>query len=438
MRASICEVEGKNTLVTARENELITLSGPGTPGGALMRRYWHPIALSPDLPPGGAPQAVQILGERLVLFRDEKGRPGLLGIHCSHRCADLSYGRIEDGGLRCLYHGWLYDIEGRCLEQPGEPVDSTYKDEIRHKAYVCKETSGIIFAYMGADAPPLFPDYQFLHVPDDHRSTSKTFMNCNWLQGLEGDIDPVHLSYLHGAATPPDTRAVKGDERSADFHYRNDRRPTLDIEWADFGVRIFSVRRAEGDKKYVRVTNFIMPNKAAIVGNEGRLNQGNQINWHVPTDDSHHLRFDITINRERPLDMTRYTGKGDEVMPDGRLIRNQGNRYLQDRDEMSKTFTGMGGYFMAHDAFATESQGPIHDRTREHLGTTDKFIAAARRQILEGIADVEAGREPRHSIRDAADNDLSHIVVLSEVVPEDTDHMAMWKKYASEKRANGA
>ena len=426
-------------MVTADENELITLTGPGTPGGALMRRYWHPIALSPELPPGGAPQPVQILGENLVLFRDEKGRPGLLGINCPHRCADLSFGRIEDGGLRCLYHGWLFDIEGRCLEQPGEPAGSSYKDEVRHTAYVCKETSGIIFAYMGADDPPLFPDYQFLHVPEDHRYTSKTHIDCNYLQALEGDIDPVHLSYLHGSVQLPDARPVPGDTRSASFHYGNDRRPTLEIELADFGVRIFSIRQAEGAKKYVRVTNFIMPNKAAIVGNEGRLNEGNQINWHVPTDDTHHLRFDITINRERPLDMTRYTGNiGTEVTPDGTLIRSQDNRYLQDREEMSNTYTGMGGYFMAHDAFASESQGPIHDRTREHLGTTDKFIAAARRQILEGIKDVEAGKEPRHSIREAANNDLSHIVVLSEVVPEETDHMGLWKKYASEKRANGA
>jgi len=396
------------------------------------------MALSPDLPPGGAPQPIKILGEDLVLFRDEQRRPGLLGINCAHRCADLSFGRIEDGGLRCLYHGWLYDFEGRCLEQPGEPAESTYKDEVRQKAYVCKEIAGVIFAYLGTDAPPLFPDYQFLHVPDGHRYTSKTYMNCNYLQALEGDIDPVHLSYLHSTVTLPDSRPVPGDKRSASFHYGNDRSPTLDIEQADFGVRIFSIRQAEGRKKYVRVTNFIMPNKAAIVGNEGRVNEGNQINWHVPTDDTHHLRFDITINRERPLDMARYTGNiGTEVTPDGTLTRCKSNRYLQDREEMSETFTGMGGYFMAHDAFASESQGQIHNRTREHLGTTDKFIAAARRQILEGIKDVEAGKEPRHSIRDAADNDLSHLVVLSEVVPEDTDHMGLWKKYASEKRANG-
>ena len=426
-------------MVTVKENELITRTGPETPGGALMRRYWHPIALSGDLPAGGAPAPVQILGENLVLFRDEAGRPGLLGINCPHRSADLSYGRIEDGGLRCLYHGWLFDIAGRCLEQPGEPADSTYKDEIRHTAYPCRELAGIIFTYMGNDDPPLFPDYEFLHVPEDHRYTSKTYIDCNYLQALEGDIDPVHLSYLHTAVKPPDTRAVPGGDRSADFHYGNDRRPTLELEQADFGVRIYSIRAAEPGKKYVRMTNFIMPNKAAIVGNEGRVNQGNQINWHVPIDDTHHLRFDITINRERPLDMERYTAPiGMEVTPEGRMVRNQSNRYLQDREEMRRTFTGMGGYFMAHDSFASETQGPIHDRTREHLGTTDKFIAAARRQILEGIQDVADGREPRHSIRDAADNDLSHIVVLSEVVPNETDHTALWKKYASANRANGA
>ena len=401
-----------------------------------MRRYWHPIALATELPPGSAPKPIRILGEDLVLFRDDQDRVGLLGICCSHRCADLSYGRIEDGGLRCLYHGWLYDITGRCLEQPAEPDDSTYKDGIRHLAYPCQEVGGLVFAYMGEDEPPLLPDYEALRVPDQHRALQKTILECNYLQALEGDIDPAHLSYLHSSVVPPDRRAVPGGERAADFYYGDDRRPRLEIELADYGVRIFSVRDAGDGKKYVRVTNFIMPNKASIVGNEGRINQGHQINWHVPIDDTHHLRFDITMNRVKPIDRTRYDGKAaGEVTADGHMVRNRDNRYLQDREEMNKTNTGMGGYFLAHDSFASESQGLIHDRSREHLGTTDKFIAAARRLILQGVADVENGKDPMHTVRSDDENDMSHIVVLSEVIPMEEDHMVLWKKYASPESA---
>src|SRR5580692_8476429 len=163
-------------MLSKEENALITLTGPDTPGGALMRCYWHPIALSKEMPKDGAPLPVRLLGEDLVLFRDEAGRLGLLGLLCSHRCADLSYGRIEDGGLRCLYHGWLFDIEGRCLDQPGEPPDSLYKDEIRHPAYPVIERAGLIFAYLGKGQPPLLPDYEFLGTTPEHLYLQKTFM----------------------------------------------------------------------------------------------------------------------------------------------------------------------------------------------------------------------------------------------------------------------
>ena len=133
-------------MTTREENELLTQTGPGAPGGDFMRRYWQPTALSEELPPGGAPVTVRLLGEDLVLFRDDQGRPGLLGLHCAHRGADLSYGRLEDGGLRCIYHGWLYDVHGQCLEQPGEPAGSTFHQRIRLPAYACHEQAGVIFA----------------------------------------------------------------------------------------------------------------------------------------------------------------------------------------------------------------------------------------------------------------------------------------------------
>ncbi len=156
-------------MLSQEENDLLTQTGPGTPGGDLMRRYWQPVAMATELPVGGAPLAVRLLGEDLALFRDELGRPGLLGIHCAHRGADISYGRIEDGGLRCLYHGWLYDIHGNCIDQPGEPEGSVFKDKVHQTAYPCQEKAGLIFAYLGPGEPPMIPAYEALEVPDEHR-----------------------------------------------------------------------------------------------------------------------------------------------------------------------------------------------------------------------------------------------------------------------------
>src|SRR5438128_1082808 len=179
------------------EYDVLTRTGPGTPGGDLMRRYWHPTALIEELPPGGAPVSLKMFGEELVLFRDDEGRPGLLGLHCSHRGADLSYGRTEDGGLRCIYHGWLYDRDGHCLEQPGEPAGRKFHERIRQTSYPCVERSGVIWAYMWPGEPPLFPNYEFLTLPDENVFAIKLFHECNWLQGNEGNIDLLHLSFLH-------------------------------------------------------------------------------------------------------------------------------------------------------------------------------------------------------------------------------------------------
>src|SRR5579862_2261355 len=156
-------------MLTPEQNDLLTRTERGTPGGELLRRYWQPAALSEELPIAGAPIPVRLLGEDLVLFRDQHGQPGLLGLHCAHRGAELSYGRMEDGGLRCLYHGWLYDRTGRCLDQPGEPAGNEFHAKVRQLAYPCIEKAGIIFAYMGPGEPPLLPAYEPLSVPDDQR-----------------------------------------------------------------------------------------------------------------------------------------------------------------------------------------------------------------------------------------------------------------------------
>lgn len=419
--------------MTKREdNALLTQTGPGTPGGNMMRRYWHPIALGDELPADGAPLPMRLFSEDLVLFRDDTGRLGLLGLFCSHRCADLSYGRVEDGGLRCLYHGWLYDVHGRCLDMPAEPAESRYKDEIRHPAYRCIERAGLIFAYMGADEPPLFPEYEFLAADAAHRHLQKTILDCNWLQSLEGNIDPAHLSYLHRPFGRKDPRDVPGSDKSADVYYREDTRPTLQTERTRFGLRIFSIREAGADQRYVRVTNFVMPNKATIVGNEGRVGHGYAVHWHVPIDDTHHMRIDFVYNRLQPIDHAKYEERAKGELAGGhRLKRNLGNRYLQDRAKMqSDNFSGMGDYFPVHDAFATESAGPIHDRSREHLASTDVCIVAARSQLMAAIRDVAAGKDPIHVARKPADNNQSDIVVVSEVIPNGSDHRDIWRRHA--------
>ncbi len=417
-------------MTTLEENQVLVHTGPGTPGGAMMRRYWHPIALIDELPPGGAPLPIRILSEDLVLFRDEAGTPGLLQRHCAHRCADLSYGRIEDGGLRCLYHGWLYDVAGNCLEQPGEHADSTYKDEVKLVSYPCKEVAGLIFTYMGGGAAPEMPDYEFLRADDAHRFLHRSDLECNYLQSLEGNIDPVHLSYLHRPHKRSDTRAVPGsDNKSADMYYAEDRAPRLDFEPTDFGIRIFSVRASGPDKHYLRVTNFVMPNSAAIVGQEGRVNEGYSVHWHVPIDDHHNMRFDFTFNRVRPMDKEKYQSREFNFYgPDGKQERRQKNRYFQDRAAMeTENFNGMGLSFNVHDAFASESQGAVHDRTRENLATSDRIIIQARRQLLEAIKAVEEGHEPRGVVRDPAKRDRSELVVLSEVTATAVDYHEAWK-----------
>jgi phenylpropionate dioxygenase-like ring-hydroxylating dioxygenase large terminal subunit len=424
-------------MTTREETELMCRTGPGTPGGKMMRRYWLPVGLSEELPQGGAPLPVTILSERLVLFRDEAGRVGLLQRGCPHRCADLSFGRIEDGGLRCLYHGWLYDVAGNCLEQPGEPPESNYKNEVKALSYPLVEKGGMIFAYLGKDAPPEFPDWEFLNAPEAHRFHLRTVIECNYLQAVEGNIDPVHLSYLHRPLTRVDTRPVPGSTKSADVFYAEERRPRLDLEPTDYGIRIFSVRGADDDKQYLRITNFIMPCSAAIVGNEGRVNEGYAVHWHVPIDDTHNMRFDFVYNRVRPLDKEKYrTRIGNVTGPDGMTRRSLDNRYFQSREAMrTENFTGMGGSFNVHDAFATESMGPISDRTQEHLATSDRIIVRARNQILEAIADVTEGKEPRGVIRDPARRDRSHVVVVSEVIPKGVDPKEYWKSRVQKPQA---
>ena len=398
-----------------------------------MRRYWQPTALSEKLPAGGAPRTVRLLYEDLVLFRDHKGRPGFLGLHCSHRGADLSYGRVEDGGLRCIYHGWLYNIHGNCLDKSGEPNRGEHRGAIRHPAYPCHEVAGVSFACLGPGEPPLLPNYEFLTAPSENGFVTKFFLEWNYLQGLEGGIDPVHLSFLHrnfkDSETDRDYKAIQAADASRNILYGRDFSPTIEVELTDFGVRIYSVPKAGPDKFYLRVSNFVCPNFAAFPG--PTAGKGYSVNWHVPIDDTHHFLYGFVYQKGNPLQKELIDHENAGSMPDYRLKRNMANQYLQDRGAMKNNYTGMGLNFRSHDTLATESQGPIQDRTREHLVSSDKAIVAARKQLLKAIKDVQDGHEAQHVIRDPRQNRFPHLVVLSELLPTSTD----WRDYTQKAEA---
>jgi phenylpropionate dioxygenase-like ring-hydroxylating dioxygenase large terminal subunit len=418
-------------MLTHEENDLLTQTGPGTPGGDLLRRYWQPVALSEELPEGGAPIAIKVLGEDLTVFRDERGRIGILGIHCSHRAADLSYGRIEDGGLRCLYHGWLYDVTGQCLEQPGEPEGSSFKEKVRQLAYPAQENAGIVFGYLGPGAAPLLPDYPFLRGPEENSYACKYFHDSNYLQGNEGNIDPSHLSYLHKyvsderSAEAETQRALSGSNASSMVLSGRDRAPTIEVEETAFGMRIFSVRESDDDERYVRISNFIYPNSFVVPTAAGAVDGG----WHVPIDDTHHWKFQV-MHSPTPIDKERSDqDRLSFLTPDFHHIRNRDNRYLQDRDEMrTRSLIGMGPVFQSHDYWATTGEGPIQDRTTEHLGYTDKPIALARRLLLKAIREVQEGAEAPNVAFDAAANAYDELVAMQKVVPASVEWRDLWRE----------
>src|SRR6516165_1781311 len=326
-------------MLTKEESDLLCQTGRGTPCGELMRRYWQPAALSEEVAADGTPLAVRLLGEDLVLFRDSQGRPGLLDLHCPHRGADLSYGRVEDGGIRCIYHGWLLDREGRCLDQPAEPAGKDQCAAIRQPAYPCVERSGIIFTYLGPGEPPLFPNYDFLTCPERNVFSTKLHSETNFLQGNEGNIDLVHNNFLHFVKRDMEQlsqeEAREALERFGTPQVLSGRGPApglenTDAQLLDYGVRIYKIRKMEDGGNYIRVATYVLPNFTVIPA-------GN-INWHVPIDDTHHWKYIIRFDRERPIDKEKcQQDRQASTTADYRPIANKANRYLQNRVAMKTT-----------------------------------------------------------------------------------------------------
>src|SRR5882672_6771853 len=277
-------------MLSTEQNDLITRIGPATPAGELIRRYWQPAALVDELNSNRPIKALRLLGEDLVLFRDEQGRYGLVGRSCPHRGTDRSFGRLENGGLRCAFHGWLFDVTGQCLETPAEPEGSTMHTRIKQCSYPVAVRSGIVWAYLGAGAPPAFPDFDCFVAPDSHTFAFKGYIDCNWLQALEIALDPAHTSFLHRffEDEQPDAsygKPFRGTSANSDLPItkvmRDFTRPRIVTEPTDYGFRITTLRKIDDARSHVRVTNLAFPHYFIIPMDEGMtISQ-----WHVPIDD---------------------------------------------------------------------------------------------------------------------------------------------------------
>lgn len=393
------------------DNELLTRISAGTPMGELIRRYWVPALLSEEIPaPDCAPARVRILGEELVAFRDSQGRIGLLEEQCAHRGTSLFYGRNERCGLRCIYHGWKYDVEGNVVDTPAEPAGSDFKHKLHTTAYPTHEIAGVIYAYLGPrDKMPAFPDYEWTHVPSDHTYVTKCLLECNYLQGLEGECDSSHLSLLHQSFAPGPARAI----------WRLDTAPVYETEETDFGLRLIAIRKAPPDQQYVRVSSFVMPVYGCVPAGRapGELD-GFEIHTYVPLDDVRTWRYDIGFRRSRPV-REEEVHRRKQIGPDYLRVRNPRNHYLQDRHaQKTVNYTGIED-FLNHDACATESMGPIFDRSKEHLGVSDKAVIAVRKYLLTAVKNLRQGAEPPHLIYGAKRNWFPHIDCFAYLLPSD-------------------
>ncbi len=407
-------------MLSKEDNELITKTVLGTATGELFRRYWIPALLGEEIPaPDCPPVRLKLLGEELVAFRDSKGRIGLLAEHCSHRGTSLYYGRNEDCGLRCIYHGWKYDVEGNVLEAPAEPPGSDFKNKVKHLAYPTREVAGVVFAYMGpADKQPVFPDYPWFKVPPSHVIVTKFFLECNYFQALEGDCDTSHTAYLHRGS------------RGGGLVITEDPSPKFDIEYTWCGLRAPATREVEGGKKNVRVSTFAMPFIGSVpVGKyiDGKLD-GFLVVYQVPCDDTCTWRYNFRFKRSEPMTEEEHLFDKFQVSTDYRLKANPHNHYLLDRQKQrTENFTGIDG-FATQDACVTESMGTLVDRTKENLGASDTYVIALRRFLLKAIHDFQNGGEPPGLVFDPSQNDYSATNCTSVTLPEREPWMEMETK----------
>jgi phenylpropionate dioxygenase-like ring-hydroxylating dioxygenase large terminal subunit len=408
-------------MLSREDNALLTRVDRGTPMGDTLRRYWIPALLARELPePDCPPVRVRLLGEDLIAFRDTQGRVGLLDEYCPHRRASLFFGRNEECGLRCVYHGWKYDVDGRCVDMMNEPDAQTFKEKIFITSYPTVELGGLVWAYLGpAERQPALPAFAWMRIPATHRQVSKVIQESNWLQGLEGGIDTSHAPIMHRLLTTetkrpgfrPDNPFVRG------------KAPTLALDVTDYGYRYAGIRPLDEGRIHVRTYHYIMPfHQIRPSRSESGVPLIAGHTW-VPIDDENMMVYnweysttDAPLTDEDRLERRLGNGPLDVDQTTFRGKRNRGNNYLLDRQvQKTESFTGIDG-INVQDRAIQESMGAIVDRSREHLGPADRAVIQARKLLLEAVRTVAEGGTPR-----AIEPTYATLVAAEAVLPRDAD-----------------
>jgi len=368
--------------------------------GSLLRRYWLPAMLAEEVPaPDGPPVRVRLLGEDLVAFRDTNGSVGLMAANCPHRGAGLFFGRNEESGIRCVYHGWKFDVTGQCVDMPSEPAESNFKSKIKATAYPTVEAGGMIWAYMGpAEDQPDMPQLEWTLVPESHRYVHKRFQYCNYLQNVEGEVDSAHVSFLHRRLQAGDATGFSSGQTL--LARADDGAPIFTVQETEYGLAIGARRNWEQDQYYWRVTQFLMPTYTMI---PAELDAPISFTGAVPVDDEKTVGYTVTWRPDRPLtdeDVRRietWTGIYSEVDPRTyEPLAKRENDYRIDRaKQRTESFTGIWG-IRDQDLAVQEDQfgGAISDRSREHLGASDAAVIAMRQRLLRTVQELQQGHIP--------------------------------------------
>jgi len=393
-------------MLTREQNELVTQTGPGTPMGNLFRCYWLPVLLAEELPENDCPPVrVKILSERLIAFRDTRGRLGLIDEFCPHRGASLWFGRNEEEGLRCPYHGWKFNVHGHCTEVPSEAKESGYAEKIRLRSYPLIERGGVLWTYMGpSERQPELPEFEFAVVPREQSFVSKRFQECNWLQSMEGGIDSSHVSWLHSGNVNSDPLFKGAGGNKYNF---GDLAPVFEVVEAPGGLYIGARRNAEENKYYWRITPWVMPCFTAVPPRGDHPMHGH---FWVPIDDENCWAWSYDYHPSRALTKEERNamkaGKGvhcEYVPGTYRPLANKDNDYLMDRQAQreGREYSGIKGIAI-QDGSLQESMGPVIDRTKENLVGCDNGIIMARHRLMraaKALAEqsvIPPGVDPEH------------------------------------------